>query len=94
MPESHERREAADKRKAANAQKIATTRAKRRRLSGGDRTWVPWVFVPLGLLGVSWLVVYYVAGFQIPGMSSLGDWNMLIGLGLIAVSFGLMTIWK
>jgi len=94
MPESNVRREAADKRKAANAQKIATTQAERRRLGGSDRSWVPWVFVPLGLLGVIWLVVFYVAGYQVPGMSSLGEWNLLVGLGLIAVSFGLMTLWK
>ncbi|GAE72794.1 septation inhibitor protein [Cutibacterium acnes JCM 18916] len=28
-----------------------------------------------------WLIVYYIAGNQIPGISNLGDWNILIGMG-------------
>ena len=59
-----------------------------------DRSWVPKVFVPLFLLGVLWLIVYYIAGNQIPGISNLGDWNILIGMGLMAAGFGVATLWK
>ena len=59
-----------------------------------DRSWVPKVFVPLFLLGVLWLIVYYIAGNQIPGMKDLGDWNVLIGMCLMAAGFGVATLWK
>lgn len=43
---------------------------------------------------VLWLIVYYIAGNQIPGISNLGDWNILIGMGLMAAGFGVATLWK
>lgn len=64
------------------------------RVHSRTRGWVPWVFIPLGLLGVLWMVVYQLAGNEIGFMRSLGDWNVLIGLGLIIASFSFMTLWK
>ena len=49
---------------------------------------------PLLLLGVLWLVVYYIAGHLIPFMSDLGGWNVLIGMGCMAAAFGIATLWK
>ena len=66
----------------------------RKKAAPVDRSWVPKVFVPLFLLGVLWLIVYYIAGNQIPGISNLGDWNILIGMGLMAAGFGVATLWK
>jgi hypothetical protein len=59
-----------------------------------SRDWVPWLFVPTGLLGVAWLVVYYIAGQYIGFMNAIGGWNFGIGIGLIAVAFVLLTFWK
>ena len=95
MPESKVRKTAAKKQKLDRQSELSEKRAERRRLTSPvDRSWVPWVFVPVGLLGVIWLVVYYIAGYQVPGMSALGGWNILVGMGLIAGSFSLMTLWK
>ena len=95
MPESKVRKSTEQKQKLAREAQLAEKRADRRRLSGPvDRSWVPWVFVPVGLLGVLWLVVYYIAGNQMPVMSALGGWNILIGMGMIGASFSLMTLWK
>lgn len=77
----------------AAAAKEEAAEERRRRLSM-DRSWVPWVFVPVGVLGVLWLVVYYIAGAQIPFMLALGDWNILIGMGAMAAAFGIATLWK
>ena len=60
----------------------------------GSRDWVPWVFVPMGLLGVLWLLVFYVAGYRIGFMTAIGNWNYAVGLGLIAGSFVVSTMWK
>lgn len=66
-----------------------------RRITGpGTRRWVAPTFIVVGLLGVVWLVVYYIAGQQMPVMSRLGDWNILIGMGLMAASLGLSMLWK
>ncbi len=93
MPESRLRAEAARKRKKTNSERLAAKRAERERLGGGgDRSWVPWVFVPVGLLGVIWLVLYYIIGGFIPGIT--GGWNILIGMGMMAASFIIATLWK
>ena len=54
-------------------------------------------FVTLALLGVLWMVVFYIsstANIDIPVMSNLEYWNLAIGMGLLAVSLGLTTQWK
>lgn len=58
------------------------------------RRWVAPAFITVGLLGVAWLVVYYIAGRNVPFMNKLGDWNILIGMGLMAVALGLSMLWK
>lgn len=94
MPESKLRRTASEKRKSSQKAELARKRYDEARMLGGDRGWVPWVFIPVGLLGVSWLVTFYIAGYKVPGMSSLGDWNVLIGMALMAAAFGIATLWK
>ncbi|MCL2783667.1 MAG: cell division protein CrgA [Propionibacteriaceae bacterium] len=97
MPESKVRKEAASKKAAKHkretAEKRQTNANKFTRFSGG-RDWVPWVFVPVGLIGVIWLILYYVAGNVIWGMKTLGQWNFLIGIGCIAAAFIVSVAWK
>lgn len=60
---------------------------------GGGR-WVAPTMVTLLLLGLLWIVVYYIAGNEIPVMSSLGGWNLVIGMGLITGGFLTATKWQ
>lgn len=60
----------------------------------GSRRWVPPTFIGVGLFGVAWLVVYYVAGQYIPFMTPLGNWNILVGMAGMAAAFVLATLWK
>lgn len=60
----------------------------------GSRDWVPKVFIPVGLLGVAWIVVYSIAGNAISFMGAIGNFNILIGMGLIALAFIISTLWK
>lgn len=48
------------------------------------------------LLGLIWIVVYYVAGSQvlIPLMSNLGQYNLVVGIGFMAVGFVYATKWE
>lgn len=68
--------------------------------SGGDRPaakdgrWVAPTMVTLLLLGLIWIVVYYIAGSEIPVMQDLGGFNLVIGMALITGGFITATQWK
>ncbi|MDR0285470.1 MAG: cell division protein CrgA [Propionibacteriaceae bacterium] len=95
MPESRVRPEAAQKKKQRRLEQVAEIQADRERKGRpGERKWVPPLFVAVLLIGVAWIVVANVAASSIPFMIVLGQWNILIGMALIALSFFLMTLWK
>jgi ferric-dicitrate binding protein FerR (iron transport regulator) len=60
----------------------------------GSRRWVAPTFITVGLLGVVWLIVYYVAGQDVWFMALLGNWNILIGMAGMAAAFVISTMWK
>ena len=101
MPESKGRKEAAAKKKTTRKAAVAEERAEKQRLGkaglADNRAWVVPTFITLMLLGVLWLVVWYLTastGIAVPGMSSLGNWNLLIAMVLMGASFGVATLWK
>lgn len=55
-----------------------------------------YVAVMLGmmLLGLGWLVVNYLAGDKIPLLSDLGNYNFLIGFGLMIVGLMMTMRWR
>lgn len=85
MPESSSRNK-----KKTEKVKVEKTPKKPRTTS---RVWVAPLMLACWLLGLAWLVVFYVAGQDIPVMNDLGNWNLLIGMGLIAVGFVVSTQW-
>jgi len=85
VPESSSRNK-----KKTDKVKVQKTPKKPRTTS---RVWVAPVMLACWLLGLAWLVVFYVAGQDIPVMDDLGNWNLLIGMGLIAVGFVVSTQW-
>ena len=48
------------------------------------------------LIGLIWIVVYYVTGQDgpIPVMSDLGQYNLIVGIGFMAVGFVFATKWE
>ena len=90
MPESRVRKSAEEKKKLRKAAEAKPKKIK----APSSRRWVPPTFITVGLLGVAWLITYYVAGIYIPFMSDLGNWNILIGMGAMAAAFGIATLWK
>lgn len=99
MPESRVRKSASDKKKQAVKDERAAERAKHKTTAApGSGQWVLPAFITLGLLGVLWLVVFYIAsavGIDVPLMSDLDQiWNVVIGMSLLAGSFILATLWK
>jgi hypothetical protein len=89
VPESRTRKSAEEKQRRAR-QEAGPAKVK----APSSRRWVPPTFITVGLLGVLWLIVYYVAGPSIPYMSDLGNWNILIGMGGMAAAFGIATLWR
>lgn len=56
--------------------------------------WVAPTMVTLLVLGLIWIVAYYLVGDDLPLVSDLGGWNLLIGMGLIVGGFMTATRWK
>jgi hypothetical protein len=49
--------------------------------------------VTLMLLGLVWVVVFYLSQGSWP-ISSLGNWNLAVGFGLMLVGFGMTARWR
>ncbi len=61
----------------------------------GNPVWLAPAMVTMFILGLLWIVVFYLIGSQVPIMSDLGNLtNVLIGFALIGIGFGLATRWK
>ncbi|MEU9763026.1 cell division protein CrgA [Streptomyces sp. NPDC047987] len=58
-----------------------------------SRSWVAPVMLALFLIGLAWIVVFYVTDGELP-VTSLGNWNIVVGFGFIAGGFGVSTQWK
>lgn len=59
----------------------------------GSPRWLVPLMVACFVIGLLWVVVYYVTQTEYP-ISGIGLWNMGIGFGLIIVGFILSTQWK
>ncbi|UJP09516.1 cell division protein CrgA [Microbacterium sp. KUDC0406] len=58
-----------------------------------NAVWFKPVMVGFMLLGLAWILVYYISGqaWPIPG---LGAWNLAIGLGIALIGFLMTTRWR
>ena len=56
-------------------------------------SWLAPVMVGAFILGLIWIVVFYVSQttYPIPG---IGAWNMVVGFSFIGVGFTLATKWR
>ena len=68
------------------------TRSEKQAVRLGSPRWLPVVMVTAWILGLLWMVVWYMV--PIGFMESLGAWNVAIGFGLIAIGFVLSTRWR
>jgi Cell division protein CrgA len=55
--------------------------------------WVAPLMVGCFLIGIVWLVMFYVTGGSLP-IKSFGNWNLLIGFGFIIGGFVTSTQWR
>ena len=56
--------------------------------------WLAPLMLALFGIGVLWLVVFYITEGNMPLVSGLENWNLLVGFGFIIAGFGLSTQWR
>jgi hypothetical protein len=59
----------------------------------GNAAWFTPVMLGLMILGLLWVVTFYVTRQQYP-VPSLGRANLLVGFALMLAGFGMTTRWK
>jgi hypothetical protein len=56
--------------------------------------WYPIVMAVVLVLGLAYLVVYYLAGQSIPVMKDLSGWNFAVGFGIMLVGLIMAVRWR
>mgnify|MGYP000296489957 CR=1 FL=1 len=60
--------------------------------------WFAPVMFGFMLLGLIWILLYYITGAQLPLGSlapvNIGSWNILVGFGILMIGFVMTTRWK
>ncbi|HEX7354792.1 MAG TPA: cell division protein CrgA [Mycobacteriales bacterium] len=85
MPESRRRK------RTAYTAPTGTTSLKKRPPSP---PWVGASILALFVIGIVYLVLYYVTGGGVLGQQHLHGWNILIGFGFIVAGFAMLTQWN
>lgn len=62
--------------------------------AGVSARWVAPTMIALLLIGLAWVVIYYVAAGWLPFIDSLGAWNIAIGFGFMFAGLMVATRWK
>ena len=83
MPESKKR-----KKPVTAAPVVAKTPKKR----GPSPVWVPALMLTLFIVGIIWLVVFYIVGPDLP--LKIGNLNLLAGFAFIVAGFAVATQWR
>ena len=73
---------------------VLPSQAARARAAEPSPRWYAVLMVTLMLIGLLWIVVYYVAGDQIGFMVSLGAWNFAIGFGAMVAGLIMSMRWR
>lgn len=82
MPESRQRKKT----------EFTPPPAKKPARIGGNR-WVAPAMVACWVIGLAWIVVYYIAP-DLKYVAQIGNWNLAIGMAFIAVGFVFATKWE
>lgn len=83
MPESTPRKKAASSQPAEKRSSTPTN----------SPTWWAPLMVTLMVIGLVWIVVFYVTQQQFP-IPGIGLWNMAIGFGVAMAGFLMTTRWR
>jgi hypothetical protein len=77
---------------------LRTSTATSARALAPSPTWYPIVMAALLLVGLAYMVVYYLTSSgtspHIPIMASLGAWNFAIGFGIMLLGLVMAVRWR
>jgi hypothetical protein len=73
---------------------VLPSRSGRGRAANPSPTWYPVLMVALLVLGLVWIVVYYVAGDRIGFMTDLKAGNFAIGFGAMVAGLIMSMRWR
>jgi hypothetical protein len=73
---------------------VLQNRAAQARVAQPSPRWYAPLMVALMVIGLLWIVVYYVAGDRIPFMVTLGPWNFAIGFGAMVIGLIMSMRWR
>ncbi len=79
------------RKKASSSSAPAVNSAANRKKYG--QPWVGPAMATAFLIGVAWLVVYYLGNGKAP-IAAIETWNLAIGFGFLIVGFVLSTRWR
>jgi len=71
----------------------ADVRPPTNRKRGPSPRWLPISAVVLLVVGVLWLVVYYLSQGVYP-VKAINAWNLAVGFGLLVAALGVLTRWR
>jgi hypothetical protein len=57
-------------------------------------TWYPITMVVLLVIGLAYIVVYYISGQDIPGMRDLNSWNFGVGFLFLITGLIMAVRWR
>lgn len=75
------------------AQREERERKRKKAQKVGNPGWFVPLMVGLMLVGLAWVVTFYITQQEYP-IPSLGQWNLAIGFGLAMAGFAMTTRWK
>src|SRR5262249_61377143 len=55
--------------------------------------WLAPTMIACFVVGLAWIALYYVTQADMPGLRTLGAWNLVFGFGLIVAGVVLATRW-
>lgn len=73
---------------------VLQSRSARARGAEPSPRWYAPLMVALMLIGLVWIVVYYVAGDKIGFMVDIGVWNFAIGFGAMVAGLVMSMRWR
>jgi hypothetical protein len=82
------------KRRKPKDEKVSQTSSNLQPVNFDSARWVAPAMVTFFILGLIYIVAFYIAGNSIPFMNSLNAlWNIGIGFGFLVIGFILSTKW-
>jgi len=60
----------------------------------GNPRWLVPTMLGLMLVGLAWIVLFYLSGSARLPIPALGGWNLAVGFGFIIAGFALTTRWR